>query len=72
MNSTWKKQRQKAIEEREAAEQEILAKIPAQQKDYFHQLLKVAQQAGSYGEEHSYYCEDYCFFNHPKSLYGHR
>ena len=55
------KQRQKAIEEREAAEQEILAKVPAQQKDYFFKLLKVAQQAGSYGEEHSYYCEDYCF-----------
>ncbi len=55
------KQRKKAIEEREAAEKEILAKIPAQQKDYFAKLLKVAQQAGSYGEEHSYYCEDYCF-----------
>lgn len=56
-----KTHREKLIKEREAAEKEILAKIPGAQKEYFVKLLKLAQNAGAYAEGHSYYCEDYCF-----------
>jgi phosphohistidine swiveling domain-containing protein len=54
-------QRAVAVKEREAAEKEVLEKIPEEQREYFGKLLSVAQQAGAYNEGHSYYCEDYCF-----------
>ncbi len=53
--------REKLHIDREAAEKEILEKIPPLQKQYFIKLLRIAQNAGAYGEGHSYYCEDYCF-----------
>ena len=56
-----KDRRKKIIEDRKAAEKEVLAQIPAAQKDYFIKLLGLAQKAGAYAEGHSYYCEDYCF-----------
>lgn len=46
---------------RDAAEKEVLEKLPAVQKEYFIKLLRLAQNAGAYAEGHSYYCEDYCF-----------
>jgi phosphohistidine swiveling domain-containing protein len=54
-------QRAIAVKEREKAEKEVLEKIPEEEREYFKKLLTVAQQAGSYNEGHSYYCEDYCF-----------
>ncbi len=56
-----KQHRKQLVKDREAAEKEILSKIPAAQKEYFIKLLKLAQNAGAYAEGHSYYCEDYCF-----------
>ncbi|MBW1861851.1 MAG: phosphoenolpyruvate-utilizing protein [Deltaproteobacteria bacterium] len=54
-------QREKATRKREEAERVVLSKVPDEQKGLFKKLLKVAQEAGAYGEQHSYYCEDYCF-----------
>ena len=54
-------QRAKAVKEREETEKEVLSRIPDHQKGYFIKLLRVAQEAGAYGEGHPYYCEDYCF-----------
>lgn len=53
--------RERQRSEREHAEREVLASIPAVQRDHFVKLLRIAQRAGSYAEGHSYYCEDYCF-----------
>lgn len=54
-------QREIAVQRRLAAEKEVLAKVPEDQRGWFSTLMKAAQQSGPYGEGHSYYCEDYCF-----------
>ncbi|MCZ7662792.1 MAG: PEP-utilizing enzyme [Thermoleophilia bacterium] len=54
-------QREGAVQRRLAAEQDILSKVPEEQRGWFETLMKAAQQSGPYGEGHSYYCEDYCF-----------
>jgi phosphohistidine swiveling domain-containing protein len=55
------KQREKAAEERKAAEKEVLEKMPDEMKEYFIKLLGIAQQAGIHSESHVYYCEDYAY-----------
>lgn len=54
-------QREGAVRRRLAAEQEVLSKVPEEQRGWLATLMKAAQQSGPYGEGHSYYCEDYCF-----------
>jgi pyruvate,water dikinase len=58
---TMDERRQRAIREREEAEKDVLAKVPAEQRGWFEALMKAAQNAGRWSEDHTYYCE----------LYGH-
>jgi len=50
-------QREQLAKEREEAEREILAKVPAEQKEYFERLLRVAQKASVFSEEHNWYLD---------------
>ena len=52
--------RERAIREREEAEKEVLAKVPENQRGWFGALMKAAQNAGQWSEDHTYYCELYC------------
>jgi len=52
--------RGQAIREREEAEKEVLAKVPAEQRGWFETLMKAGQKAGYWSEDHTYYCELYC------------
>lgn len=45
--------------QRIAAEQEVLAKIPADQRSWFTALMKVAQKTGIFSEEHDHYFDLY-------------
>ena len=58
---TMDERRERAIREREEAEKEVLTKVPAEQRGWFSALMKTAQKAGYWSEDHTYYCE----------LYGH-
>jgi pyruvate,water dikinase len=58
---TMDQRRQRAVKEREEAEKEVLARVPAEQRGWFEALMKAAQKAGAWSEDHTYYCE----------LYGH-
>ncbi len=44
-------------EERQKAEEEVLSKIPAEQRDWFAVLLKCAQNYAIWTEEHNYYLD---------------
>jgi len=52
--------RERAIREREEAEKEVLSKVPENQRGWFEALMKAAQKAGRWSEDHTYYCELYC------------
>jgi len=58
---TIDQRRERAIRERGEAEKEVLARVPAEQRGWFEALMKAAQKAGAWSEDHTYYCE----------LYGH-
>jgi pyruvate,water dikinase len=51
--------REGVVKEREEAEKEILAKVPAGQRDWFEKLMKAAQMAGYWSEDHTYYLDLY-------------
>lgn len=56
---TMDERRERAIREREEAEKEVLTKVPAEQRGWFGALMKAAQKAGCWSEDHTYYCELY-------------
>lgn len=43
--------------EREEAQKALLQKVPAEQREWFESLMKVAAASGVLSEEHSHYCE---------------
>lgn len=45
--------------EREAAEKELMQKIPDEQKGWFTKLLRLAQRSGSFSEEHNHWLDLY-------------
>jgi len=51
--------RQGLIEKREKAEREVIARVPANEKDAFVKLMRAAQWAGVCDEEHVFYAENY-------------
>ncbi len=57
--STIEVKKEQAEKERKEAEKEILAKVPVDQRDWFESLMKAAQMAGYWSEDHSYYCDLY-------------
>ena len=48
-----------AVEDRKAAEKELLDQIPADQKEWFATLMKAAQVAPYFSEDHNFYCDLY-------------
>ncbi len=53
------KERAKIEEERKAAEKEVLAKVPQEQRGWFEQLMELAQKSGIFSEEHDHYLDLY-------------
>ena len=53
--------RERAAKEREEAVAAIMQRVPEEQKEWFLALLRLAQKVGTFMEEHTYYCEFYCF-----------
>ncbi|MGD0486354.1 MAG: PEP-utilizing enzyme [Syntrophorhabdales bacterium] len=51
--------RERVNRERQEGEKEILAKIPEAQRAAFGLLMKAAQKAGYWSEDHGYYCDLY-------------
>ena len=52
-------ERDRLVAEREKTEQEVLSKIPLEQREWFAALMKAAQYAGFWSEDHGYYCDFY-------------
>jgi len=53
--------RKRATREREEAEKEVLARVPAEQRGWFEALMGAAQKAGYWSEDHTYYLDLYCW-----------
>jgi len=47
------------VQERKATEKKILAKLPAEQKEWFATLMASAQRSGYWSEDHGYFCDFY-------------
>ena len=64
----------KAVTEREAAERELLAKVPGDQKEWFQVLMKCAQNWGWWSEEHEFWLNEptYCLMRRVMLEYGKR
>ena len=52
-------ERGKIAEARLAAEKEVLAKVPQEQRGWFEQLMRLAQKSGVFSEEHDHYLDLY-------------
>ncbi|MCL5734274.1 MAG: PEP-utilizing enzyme [Actinobacteria bacterium] len=57
--SSLEEKQNQAVREREEAERELLAKVPPEQRDWFAVLMKAAQNASYFSEDHTYYCDLY-------------
>jgi len=57
--STIDAKREQAEKERKEAEKELLAEVPIDQRDWFESLMRAAQVAGYWSEDHNYYCDLY-------------
>jgi pyruvate,water dikinase len=53
-------ERNRLTKEREETLATLLPRVPEERKDEFLKLLAAAQLGGTYNEEHTYYCENYC------------
>ena len=47
------------VRAREETETKVMAKLPAEQKEWFGTLLKSAQKSGYWSEDHTYFCDFY-------------
>jgi phosphohistidine swiveling domain-containing protein len=52
-------ERDRLVKEREATEKEVLGKVPVEQREWFTALMKAAQFAGYWSEDHGYFCDYY-------------
>lgn len=52
-------ERERRVSERERIEKEVLKKVPEGQRDVFELMMKGAQKAGYWSEDHTYYCDFY-------------
>jgi len=62
--------REKLVKEREELETTIMQRVPDERRDEFLRLLRLAQKAGAFNEEHTYYCESYCHSVMRRSFLG--
>ncbi|MEW6113130.1 MAG: PEP-utilizing enzyme [Thermodesulfobacteriota bacterium] len=52
-------ERTKIAKERQAAEKELMGKVPTEQRGWFEQLMRLAQKSGIFSEEHDHYLDLY-------------
>jgi len=52
-------ERERLAKEREKAEKEVLAKIPADKRDWFEKLMRVAQKGSVFSEGHNWYLDQH-------------
>jgi pyruvate,water dikinase len=52
-------ERKRLVAKREKAEKDVLAKLPADQREWFGTLMKSAQISGYWSEDHTYFCDFY-------------
>ncbi len=52
-------ERDRLIAEREKTEKEVLGKVPIEQREWFATLMRAAQKAGYWSEDHAYYSDFY-------------
>ena len=52
-------ERERLTKEREKAEKEVLAKVPADKRDWFEKLMRVAQKGSVFSEEHNWYLDQH-------------
>ncbi len=52
-------ERERLAKQREEVEKEVLARVPAANKEMFEKLLKAVKWVGRWAEEHIFYCEHY-------------
>ncbi len=57
---TIDERREQAVMERKQAEREALARVPTEHREWFEALMKAAQMAGYWSEDHTYYTDLYC------------
>lgn len=57
--SSMDERRKTADEDRVAAEKELLEMAPVEQREWFQTLMKAAQVAPYFSEDHNYYCDLY-------------
>jgi pyruvate, water dikinase len=57
--SSIDEKRESTERDRAAAEAELLAQVPAEQKEWFATLMKAAQVAPYFSEDHNFYCDLY-------------
>jgi pyruvate,water dikinase len=50
-------ERDRLVAEREKTEKEVLSKVPVEQREWFGTLMKAAQFAGFWSEDHGYFCD---------------
>ncbi|MBI5572614.1 MAG: phosphoenolpyruvate-utilizing protein [Desulfomonile tiedjei] len=63
-------ERKKLADARVAAEKEVLAKIPTEQRGWFEQLMRLAQKSGIFSEEHDHYLDLYTHAMMRRSVLG--
>jgi pyruvate,water dikinase len=49
--------RERLAKEREEAEKEVFGKVPAEKREFFEKLLRVAQKSSRFSEEHNWYLD---------------
>jgi pyruvate,water dikinase len=54
---TLDEERERLERERKKTEEEVLAKVPAEKREWFEKLMRVAQAAGEFSETHDYYLD---------------
>ena len=52
-------EKESRTEKRQAAEEEVLAKVPEHRRDGFDMLMRAAQKSGYWSEDHTYFCDFY-------------
>jgi pyruvate,water dikinase len=50
-------QRERLAKERQETEKEVVAKVPAEQREFFEKLMRAAQRSSVFSEEHNYYLD---------------
>src|SRR5690606_2830761 len=59
-SSSIDNRRAQAVKEREETEKELTSQVAVNQRGWFATLLKAAQKAGYWSEDHNYYLDLYC------------